>query len=82
VLHRAALAALERPVGAPRPGQFVYTKIADGDGSVYQSWLSVDGTRSGLLRSELGVTTRGAGGATGAGALLKLAIVNKPGQLP
>jgi hypothetical protein len=32
--------------------------------------------------TEPGVTTRGAAGATGYGALLKLAIVNKPGQLP
>ena len=50
VLHRAALAALQQQAGAPRPGQFVYTKIEDGDGSLYQSWLSVDGTSTGLIR--------------------------------
>lgn len=50
VLHRAALAALQLRAGAPRPSQFIYTKIANGDGSLYQSWLSVDGTRTGLVR--------------------------------
>jgi len=50
VLHRAALAALQLQSGVPRPGQFVYTKIESGNGSLYQSWLSVDGTRTGLIR--------------------------------
>lgn len=50
VLHHAALAALQLQAGAPRPSQFVYTKIENGNGSLYQSWLSVDGTRTGLIR--------------------------------
>lgn len=50
VLRHAALAALQLPAGAPRPDQFVYTKIENGDGSLYQSWLSVDGTGTGLIR--------------------------------
>ena len=50
VLHHAALAALQLQAGAPRPGQFIYTKIENGNGSLYQSWLSVDGTRTGLVR--------------------------------
>jgi hypothetical protein len=53
VLHNAALAALEWPAGAPRPGQFVYTKLyrdqgVDGSG-VLQAWLSVDGVQAGLI---------------------------------
>jgi hypothetical protein len=54
VLHRAALAALQVQAGAPRPDQFVYTKIESGNGSLYQSWLSVDGTRTGLIRGASG----------------------------
>jgi len=50
VLHRAALAALQLQAGAPRPNQFIYTKIENGNGSLYQSWLSVDGSRTGLIR--------------------------------
>lgn len=57
VLHRAALAALQMQAGAPRPDQFVYTKIENGNGSLYQSWLSANGTRTGLIR--------GAGGGPG-----------------
>lgn len=61
VLRHAALAALQLRAGAPLPGQFVYTKIENGDGSVYQSWLSADGTRTGLIR--------GAGGGPAAVAV-------------
>ena len=50
VLHHAALAALQSQAGTPRPGQFIYTKTENGDGSLYQSWLSVNGTRTGLVR--------------------------------
>ena len=51
VLHNAALAALRLPAGAPRPDQFVYTKLYvrqfTGAG-VMQTWESADGTRLGL----------------------------------
>ncbi len=57
VLNNAALAALRLPDGAPRPDQFVYTKMKNSDGSQYQSWLSVDGTRSGLVRGADGGQT-------------------------
>jgi hypothetical protein len=50
VLHRAALAALQLQAGAPRPNQFIYTKIEGRSDSLYQAWLSVDGTRTGLIR--------------------------------
>lgn len=63
VLHRAALAALQLQAGAPRPDQFIYTKTESGNGRLYQSWLSVDGTRTGLIR--------GAGGS--------LAVIYLPG---
>jgi hypothetical protein len=55
ILRLAALAALKLPDGAPRSDQFVYTKIGNGDGGSYQSWLSVDGTRTGLVRGAGGV---------------------------
>lgn len=53
VLHNAALAALQMPAGAPRPDQFVYSKVYERDvgapgPSRYQEWLSVSGTRFGL----------------------------------
>ena len=53
VLHRAALAALRLPARAPQPDQFVYVEWANGVSTrqLYQAWLSVDGTRNGLIRS-------------------------------
>ena len=50
VLDLAAAAAGRQPGGPPRPGQFVYHAIRDGGGHLYQSWLSVGGTRTGLVR--------------------------------
>jgi hypothetical protein len=49
VLDTAATAALSHPRATPRPDQFVYTKIGDGGGHVAQTWLSVDGSRNGLV---------------------------------
>jgi len=53
VLHRAALAALRLPARIPQPDQFVYVEWANGvrTRQLYQAWLSVDGTRNGLIRS-------------------------------
>ncbi len=54
VLRNAALAALQLPAGAPRPDQFVYTKLYryqqmdSPPGGVLQTWSSVDGTRFGV----------------------------------
>ncbi len=50
VLNLAATAALRQPGGPPRADQFVYHAIRDGQGHLYQSWLSVNGTRNGLVR--------------------------------
>jgi hypothetical protein len=49
-LNLAAAAALGQPGPQPRPDQFVYSATRDGGGHLYQSWLSVDGTRTGLVR--------------------------------
>jgi hypothetical protein len=49
VLDSAATAALSHPGAPPRPDQFVYTKVGDGAGHVTQTWLSVDGSRNGLM---------------------------------
>jgi hypothetical protein len=64
VLHNAALAALEVPATAPRPGQFVYTKLeryqpqAVGGGSgVLETWLSADGVQAGLISGGTPATT-------------------------
>ena len=55
VLHHAALAALEVPANAPRPGQFVYTKLKQynpqtvgGGTGILETWLSADGVQAGL----------------------------------
>jgi hypothetical protein len=52
VLDSAATAALSHPGAAPRPDQFVYTKVGDGGGHVAQTWLSVDGSRNGLMEAQ------------------------------
>ena len=63
VLHNAALAALELPANAPRPGQFVYTKIeryqpqALGGTGVLETWLSADGVQAGLSSAGTPATT-------------------------
>ena len=50
ILHRAAAAALKLPDGAPRPDQFIYTKLGQGgDGKVRESWMSADDTHDGLI---------------------------------
>ena len=51
VLDTAATAALSHPGAPPRPDQFVYTKVGDGTGRVAQTWLSVDGSRNGLIEN-------------------------------
>ena len=50
VLDLAAAAARQQPGGPPRPDQFLYRAIRERGGHLYQSWLSVDGTRTGLVR--------------------------------
>jgi hypothetical protein len=50
VLDLAAAAARQQPGGPPRPDQFLYHAIRERGGHLYQSWLSVDGTRTGLVR--------------------------------
>lgn len=49
VLGRAAFVALHTASVAPRPDQFVYTKVQATGGGVTQSWLSVDGTHSSVV---------------------------------
>jgi hypothetical protein len=52
VLDTAATAALSQRGAPPRPDQFVYTKVGDGGGHVTQTWLSVDGSRNGLMEDQ------------------------------
>ena len=52
VLDTAAAAALSHPGAPPRPDQFVYTKVGDGGGHDAQTWLSVDGSRNGLMEGQ------------------------------
>ncbi|MFG1646611.1 CU044_5270 family protein [Amycolatopsis sp. NPDC049252] len=49
VLTAAAGAALTEPAGAPRPDQFLYVKTETPDHHTREVWLSVDGTRDGLI---------------------------------
>jgi hypothetical protein len=51
VLEHAAAAALKEPVVVPRDDQFAYTKLVGAGGQVELSWLSVDGTRNGLIET-------------------------------
>jgi len=53
ILDRAAAAVLEQPTVIPRPDQFVYHKTYDS-GAIQQSWISVDGTRNGLIAENHG----------------------------
>ena len=61
LLHNAALAALELPAGAPRPDQFIYTKLYRSQQSsgttVLQTWLSADGVQAGLQSGGTPATT-------------------------
>jgi hypothetical protein len=50
VLDTAAAAALTESPVTPRPSQYVYVKINNGDG-IAQSWYSVDGRHNGLSDS-------------------------------
>lgn len=49
VLHQAADAARAMPDVIPRPDQFLYLKAKAGTGEVREVWLSIDGTRDGLI---------------------------------
>ncbi|WP_328649530.1 CU044_5270 family protein [Amycolatopsis sp. NBC_00348] len=49
VLTAAAGAALAEPATAPRPDQFLYVKTALPEHRTREVWLSVDGTRDGLI---------------------------------
>jgi len=48
VLHQAAATALRIPDVEPRADQFIYVKTQSGE-QIDESWLSVDGTRDGLV---------------------------------
>jgi len=55
VLRKAALAALHLPATSPRPDQFVYMEYVYRSSQykrsvVFQEWLSVDGSQTGLFR--------------------------------
>ncbi|SEF20227.1 hypothetical protein SAMN05421837_101279 [Amycolatopsis pretoriensis] len=52
VLTEAASAALREPATPPRPDQFLYVKTEYPDHHVREIWLSVDGTRDGLLAED------------------------------
>jgi hypothetical protein len=49
VLTEAASAALKEPAAAPRPDQFLYVKTEFPGNPPREVWLSVDGTRDGMI---------------------------------
>ena len=55
ILNEAAAAARTQPDTPPRPDQFVYTKTRLGNGATREAWLSVDGSRDGMIK-DLGAT--------------------------
>lgn len=77
VLRNAAAAALRRSDDAPRPDQFVYSRSQEGQ-ATRESWLSVDGTRDGLIRE---TTTDGGMRAVIPGCRNGRAAVVKGGQV-
>jgi hypothetical protein len=52
VLTEAASAVLREPATPPRPDQFLYVKTEYPDHHAREIWLSVDGTRDGLLAKD------------------------------
>ncbi|MEU4442855.1 CU044_5270 family protein [Actinosynnema sp. NPDC050801] len=52
LLNFAARAARADPAAAPRPDQFVYTRSSGTGGATREIWLSVDGTRDGVLHDQ------------------------------
>jgi hypothetical protein len=60
-LHKAAAAALEQSGSPPLPSQFVYSETDGPDGTLTETWLSVDGSRSGLTHWTAGANTADAG---------------------
>ncbi|MFE2756622.1 CU044_5270 family protein, partial [Actinosynnema sp. NPDC059335] len=77
LLSFAAEAARADPAAAPRPDQFVYTR-STGDGTAEREiWLSVDGTRDGLLNHGDGTTTPMPGCRDG-----RMAVHKGPDPLP
>jgi hypothetical protein len=67
-LDKAAAAALQQPSRPPLPAQFVYSETEDPDGTLTETWLSVDGLSSGLSRWAAG-TGAPDPGATGSNDL-------------
>jgi hypothetical protein len=49
-LDEAAAASLQQPSSPPLPSQFVYGETENPDGTLTETWLSVDGSSDGLTR--------------------------------
>lgn len=49
VLHQAAVATSAQPFKPPRPDQYLYVRIAAGDNTTTEKWLSIDGTHDSVL---------------------------------
>jgi hypothetical protein len=60
-LAKAAVAAMQLPSSPPLPDQFVYSETEGPDGTLTETWLSVDGSTSGLTRWTAGAGSPDAG---------------------
>jgi hypothetical protein len=60
-LDKAAVAAMQLPSSPPLPDQFVYSETEGPDGTLTETWLSADGSSSGLTRWTAGAGSPYAG---------------------
>lgn len=56
-LHKAATTALNRSASVPEPNQYVYSETETPDGTLTQTWLSVNGASPGLNQATTGSTS-------------------------
>jgi len=83
-LDKAAVAAMQLPGSPPLPDQFVYSETEGPDGTLTETWLSVDGSSSGLTRWTAGVGSPDAGttGGNNLGAPCSIAQGETTGCTP
>ena len=64
-LDKAAASALDQTASPPLSGQFVYSETEDPDGTITDTWLSADGSSSGLSHWTAGAASPDAGTSGG-----------------
>ena len=75
-LDKAAASVAQQPDSSPLPGQFVYSETEGPDGTVTDTWLSVDGSKQGLSQ------TAGTAGSRSLGPSCTISQAEATGCLP